>query len=178
MGKKFLYLMCGPAGAGKTTFIQRRADRGTSAWISRDKIRFDMVPEDAYYFSREDEVFQKWCEEIVRAIDCPWVREIWADATHLNPKSRTKTLDKVKHILETTTYWKLEDLDIIIVAINPPLNEVLDQNELRRGKGRTYVPRSVVKRMHSTYEAPTFNEKYKYYEIQELIGGKVHHYFN
>lgn len=176
MGKKFLYLMCGPAGAGKTTFVQRRADRGTSAWISRDRVRFEMVPESDYYFSRENDVFEEWCEEIAEAINCPWVREVWADATHLNAKSRAKTLDRVKQILEIRSSWRLEDLDIIVVAVNPPLNEILDQNELR--EGREYVPRSVVRRMHSTYEAPTFDEKYKYYEIQELKGGKVYLYTN
>ena len=53
MVKKKLYLMCGPAGSGKTTWIREHATPGVSAHISRDRIRFSMVKEDEYYFSRE-----------------------------------------------------------------------------------------------------------------------------
>ena len=38
MVKKKLYLMCGPAGSGKTTWIREHATPGVSALISRDRI--------------------------------------------------------------------------------------------------------------------------------------------
>ena len=61
--KKKLYLLVGPAGSGKTTWVREHATPGTSAHISRDRIRFSMLKEGEYYFAREDEVLQELCGE-------------------------------------------------------------------------------------------------------------------
>ena len=89
---KKVYLMCGPAGSGKTTWIRKHATPGVSAHISRDRIRFSMVKEDEYYFSREKEVYMEFVRQICRALsyETKWVDEVYVDATHLTKKSREK----------------------------------------------------------------------------------------
>ena len=75
MNRKKVYLMCGPAGSGKTTWVREHATPGVSAHISRDRIRFDMVKEDEYYFSRKDDVRYEFHKEIYDAIE-KYIREL------------------------------------------------------------------------------------------------------
>ena len=144
MDKKKLILMCGPAGSGKTTWVQECASPGVSAHISRDRIRFEMVHPDDYYFSREDDVYAEFCGEIHDALHCPWVKEVYADATHLTKKTREKLIKEIR--------VPLESLDIIAVAIKPSLEQCLAQNAQR--SGREFVPETVIKNMYSSFEDP------------------------
>ena len=89
MSKK-VYLMIGPAGSGKTTWVHEHATPGVSAHISRDRIRFSFVKENEYYFSREKEVYMEFTRQIMKAISCEWVDEVYVDATHLTKNSREK----------------------------------------------------------------------------------------
>ena len=59
--------------------------------------------------------------------------------------------------------------DIYPVAFRLPLEQILRQNENRRGNVRTYVPRSVIRRMYYQWQPPTENEKYAYKHIL-LVG--------
>ena len=85
---KELYIMCGAPGSGKSTYVREHAARGTSAHISRDKIRFSMVTKDEEYFSKEDEVYAEFIRQIIEALKAPWVDEVWVDATNMTKKSR------------------------------------------------------------------------------------------
>ena len=154
---KKLYLMCGPAGSGKTTWVRQHAKPGTSAHISRDRIRFEMVSEDENYFSKENEVFEEFCRQIKTALACPWVDEVYVDATHLTRKAREKVLNRIAHI----------KFELIAVVIEPPLKEALRQNAKRFGRER--VPDTVIKNMYNSFEHPTQTEKYLY---QGIIKGR------
>ena len=154
MDKKKLIIMCGPAGSGKTTWVQDRASPGVSAHISRDRIRFDMVKEDEYYFSKEDAVYAEFCGEIYDALHCPWVREVYADATHLTQKAREKLIKNIRVPLET--------LDIRAVAIKPSVEQCLAQNSQR--SGREFVPETVIKNMYESFEDP-WDDDIEYTEI-------------
>lgn len=144
MVKKILYIMCGPAGSGKSTYVRNHAKPGASAHISRDKIRFLMIQPDEHYFSREDDVYAEFCKQIHDAFDCPWVEEVWADATHLTEKARNKLLTEAKI---STLY-----IDVIPVVVKPSLEKTLAQNAQRTG--RENVPERVITNMYNSFEDP------------------------
>ena len=144
MNRKKVYLMCGPAGSGKTTWVREHATPGVSAHISRDRIRFSFVKEDEYYFSREDEVYMEFVRQIMKAITCEWVEEVYIDATHLTKKSREKLIREVDNVCRP--------FDIIVVAIKPSVEQCLAQNAQR--SGREFVPEKVIMNMYSSFEDP------------------------
>jgi predicted kinase len=152
---KKLYIMIGPAGSGKTTWVRNHAKPGKSAHISRDEIRFSMVGEDEYYFSKEDDVYAEYCKEIHDALHCPWVEEVYADATHLNKKSRERLIKEI--------YISPEWVEIHAIVIMPTLMTCLAQNAFRSGRER--VPETVICKMYNGYQSPYFDDiDYSYIE--------------
>ena len=157
MAKKILVLMCGTPGGGKTTWVNSimgDANECPVYHISRDVVRFSMLGESDEYFSKENAVFAEWIRQIQAHLDSPEDCYIIADATHLNERSRNKTLDALT---------LPDDVKILPVIVNPDLKTCLERNAQRTG--RALVPRSVVKRMYFSFEAPTEQEKYKYWSI-------------
>lgn len=156
MDKKKLYLMCGPAGSGKTTWVREHATPGVSAHISRDRIRFSMVKEDEYYFSREKEVYMEFVRQICRALsyETKQVDEIYVDATHLTKKSREKLVRELDSFCPNYV--------IIAVAIKPSVEQCLAQNAQR--SGRELVPETVIMNMYSSFEDP-WDDDIEYREI-------------
>ena len=159
---KCLILMCGPSGAGKSTWAKKIAEEQVKPvhYVSRDEVRFSMVSEEEEYFSKENEVFKEWIRRIQSFLDTDEDCYIIADATHLSERSRNKTLDAL--VLP-------DNINIIPVSVYPGVQKCLDRNELRSGRAR--VPRSVIRRMCMSYEAPTSNEKYPYYSILMKVEG-------
>ena len=150
---KTLYIMCGPAGSGKTKWVRSTAKRGASAHISRDKVRFSMLKEGEHYFSREDDVYAEFCKQIGDALQCPWVEEVYADATHLTEKARNLLLNTVKYD---------EDVEIVPVVVKPALKIALEQNAQRTG--RECVPERVITNMYNSFEHPSLDKR-KYSRI-------------
>lgn len=151
--RKKLYIMVGAPGCGKTTYIRTHAAPGHSAHISRDAIRFAKLEEGESYFGREKEVYKTFIQQIILAFDdCPWVDEVWADATHLTENSRKKLLSNLITV----------DIDVIPVVIMPELDICLGQNMLRTGRER--VPDAIVEKMYNTYEDPA-NDRIEYDDI-------------
>lgn len=144
---KTLYIMIGAPGSGKTTYVRENAEPGHSAHISRDRIRFSMVKENEAYFSKEDSVKREFIEQIRRAILCPWVDEVWADATNLTKYSRKDLLRSIG-----LGFLSVNCVKICPVVIMPPLETCLKQNSYRTG--REYVPEIAVKRMYNNYTSP------------------------
>ena len=164
---KKVYLMCGPAGAGKSTWIRNHATPGTSAHISRDRVRFSMVKEDEYYFSREKEVYMEFVRQICRALayDTKWVDEIYIDATHLTKKSREKLVSELDSFCP--------DYELIAVIIKPELEQCIEQNAQR--KGREFVPETVIHNMYKSFQHPYYDDLHytMIIENDEIIYGKV-----
>jgi predicted kinase len=167
MGNKKVYLMCGPAGGGKSTWIREHATPGVSAHISRDRIRFSMVKEDEYYFSREKEVYMEFVRQICRALayETKWVDEIYVDATHLTKKSREKL------VRELDSFYP--SYDLIAVIVKPELEQCLAQNAQR--SGREFVPETVIRNMYESFQHPLNDDLYYKYIIEnnEIIKGEV-----
>ena len=153
---KSLFLMCGPAGSGKSTCVkaQMAEAKYPCRWVSRDNVRNTFLTDaDKNIFAYEDAVFDEFCRQIDTALT--EVDVVYADATHLSEKARNKVLDRLH----------LDGVDIYPVSFQLPMETVLAQNEERKGMGRAYVPRSVIRRMCASFQPPSENEKYTYKHI-------------
>ena len=142
-----LRLMCGVPGSGKSTYAKSMLQEG-EVYISRDEIRFSMVAEDEPYFSKEDEVFETFVHTIV--VNLRDGKTVYADATHLNAKSRLKLLNEIEMYLMPH--------EIEIICMKTPLELCLERNENRKGT-RAYVPQDVICKMYRAFSCP------RYYEI-------------
>lgn len=153
---KHLFLMCGVAGAGKSTYLSKIKN---AVIISRDEIRFSIIGDFDDYFAKENEVFAIFIQKIQEAIDNnDGPNEIYCDATHLTKKSR----DKILNALNLTN---VENITVLVVR--PSLAEALKRNAQR--SGRKYVPNYVIRRMWSQFERPEEDEErifdVKYVEV-------------
>ena len=138
---KTVYLLCGPAGSGKSTWAEKNAGPNDKI-ISRDEIRFSLVKVDEDYFSREDEVIKKFITNIRWAMDAENHDAVFIDATHLTRKARTSILYSLN----------LENVSVVPVVFKTPLATCLNQNGQR--KGRKKVPDAVVANMYNRFEDP------------------------
>ena len=145
-----LYLLMGIQGAGKTTYAKKMIDNNT-VHISRDEIRFKLIEPNEEYFAKEAQVFKTFMNEINNNLKEG--KNVVADATHLNEKSRSKFFHYLK--------CDKSKLNIVIIFIDTPLEKCLEQNELRKGS-RAYVPRNVIKKAYNELTIPTREEQNKY----------------
>lgn len=144
-----LRIMMGCPGSGKSTFATAMKME-SEVYISRDAIRFSIVAEDEEYFSKEDEVFNKFIETIDSNLAAN--QTVYADATHLNRKGRLKLLNSLT----------VKPDFIEIIYMKTPLEVCLEHNDKRKGT-RAFVPRSVIRRMYASIEEPEYEEgKYEY----------------
>ena len=139
-----LFLMAGCPGAGKSTFLKNRIKKDTSVVISRDVIRFSIVKPDEDYFSHEDEVLEIFWKQINEAIADG--KDVFVDQTSLTPRARKWLLQHVEGYEHANLIWIDEDIETC-----------LERNEERRGT-RSYVPRSVVRRMFYQFIEPSLDE--------------------
>ena len=144
-----LRIMMGCPGSGKSTFATSMMMTG-EVYVSRDAIRFSMITEDDEYFSKEDEVFNKFIEII--DVNLAAGKTVYANATHLNRKARLKLLNSLT----------VKPDFIEIIYMKTPLEVCLERNNKRKGT-RAFVPRSVIRRMYASIEEPKYKEgKYEY----------------
>ena len=143
MKSKRVWLTSGLPGSGKSTWIKEQLNKKGGFWASRDAVRFSMVGEDEPYFCREDEVFNEWIRQICEALSNPMIEDIYIDATHLNDRSRNKTLSRLpkENIREITN---------VVFAI--PIETCLERN--RQRTGRAVVPDEVILNMAKSFKAP------------------------
>lgn len=146
MKQKNLWLMVGCAASGKSTWLTKNAC-SDGVIVSRDAIRFSLLNPGDDYFSKENEVFEKYVNSIQNAFN--HTDNVYADATHLTEASRNKLLNRLD----------LTNVNIKAVMFLTSLDECLARNS-KRG-GRAQVPESVIKRMFFSTTDPTFDKKYK-----------------
>ena len=159
MKNKTLWLMIGIPASGKSTFAREvlMENHETWAYISRDEIRFENIDQNAEYFSKENEVFNQFVEEIQNALDCGEFHDVIADATHLHEPSRLKLL----------CHLKLDKVNVIPVVIQTPLSTCIERNAMRNGRAR--VPDKVIKSMFKSLTHPS-TDAYNYKMILEVSG--------
>ena len=149
--KKHLYLMVGVPGSGKSTYAKNILKDG-DIYISRDEIRYSLLTEEDDYFAKENEVIKTFIDNIDKSlVNEEYCGDVYADATHLSPKSRAQVLNQLKN----------KD-KVSVIYLDIPLNIILERNAQR--KGRALVPENVVRRMYNSIILPTKAEG-----IEELI---------
>ena len=149
--KKHLYLMMGVPGSGKSTYVKNILKDG-DIYISRDEIRYSLLTEEDDYFAKENEVIKTFIDNIDKSlINEEYCGDVYADATHLSPKSRAQVWNKLNN----------KD-KVSVIYLDIPLNIILERNAQR--KGRALVPENVVRRMYNSIILPTKAEG-----IEELI---------
>ena len=149
--KKHLYLMMGVPGSGKSTYAKNILKYG-DIYVSRDEIRYSLLTDEDDYFAKENEVIRTFIENIDKSLVMEeYCGDVYADATHLSPKSRAQVLNQLKN----------KD-KVSVIYLDIPLNIVLERNAQR--KGRALVPENVVRRMYNSIILPTKEEG-----IEELI---------
>lgn len=161
--KKYLWLMVGPPGSGKSTAAKKMFQKD-ALYISRDEIRFSMLQEGDDYFAYEDEVVESFYQQIQQGLDNGKV--VIADATHLTEKARSATINSIKLAED-------DELMIHAVVACTPLEVSLERNAKRTG--RALVPESAIKNMYRSCTDPQFDKNITYSwiiyinENQEII---------
>ena len=136
--------MSGLPGSGKSTWVKQQLNNKPHCyWASRDAVRFSMVREDEPYFEREAEVFNEWIRRIYEALSDPNIEDIFIDATHLNDRSREKTLSRLP---------KENISKITNVVFMVPIETCLERNAQR--SGRAVVPEDVIRNMQKSFKMP------------------------
>jgi predicted kinase len=123
--------------------VKRQIAEKGGFWASRDVVRFSMVREDEPYFERENEVFNAWIAQICEALSNPMIEDIYIDATHLNDRSRNKTLSR----LPKENIKKITNVVFLV-----PIETCLERNAKRTG--REVVPEDVIRNMKKTFKMP------------------------
>ena len=143
---KYIYMMVGAAGAGKSTYIKNHFPDAFD--VSRDVARFDTM--EKYntddYFAHEKEAFDTYINRINSAIKCGW-RFIVLDATHLTPKARKRVLKRINIP---------KDAKLYAVVVRPTLEKHIKQNAQRTGKA--FVPVDAIVKQYNSYVEPTCEE--------------------
>lgn len=157
-GKTNLWIMCGVPGSGKSYFAKNTLMVDDSwCYVSRDEVRFSMVKEDEPYFSKEKQVFNKFCKEIIYACGCDEFHNVIADATHLNTASRMKLINRLS----------LDDVNVFCVNMNTPESICISRNKNRTGREK--VPEDVIHKMYVSRTHPK-NDDFNYTGILEVAG--------
>jgi len=139
-----LRMMVGIPASGKSTFVKMMA-HPEDAVVSRDAIRFSLVAPGIPYFSKETDVFNKFCHDVNKSAESHNI--VWADATHVTIGSRRKFYNRV----DKTLFDRLE-----VYVINTPLEDCLKNNLNRNGRAR--VPEDAIRNMHEKFTYPTKDE--------------------
>ena len=159
MEKYKLFLMMGCPGSGQSSYLNNRIKNGDGVVISRDIIRFSLVSEDEEYFSRENEVYELFVRGIANTLK--FNKEVYADATHLNERSRAKLLRALGK--------NLKGVEVNIIYVRVPVEVAIQRNENRIGT-RAYVPKSVIRRMYSQTTMPTKEEGFEHIYVVDENG--------
>ena len=137
MGKT-INIMIGLPGCGKSTFCEKMVEEWGGCWVSRDKIRLEMLGPNASFFSQETNVFNCFVNTINTLLTSDKDLDIYVDATHINSSSRLKILRRLN---------LKGDEDICYYIFTTPLNECMRRNHLRTGVAR--VPDNAIRDMNA-----------------------------
>lgn len=143
--QKRVFVLCGPAGVGKSTWAYQHMEPEVDVLISRDNIRFMLLNDNEPYFAVEDKARKMFFNCIEqRSIDAE-CDNVYIDATHLVPKSRAQVMRHIKG-----------EVKRIAVSFEAPVSIAIERNKQRTG--RALVPESVIYNMADNFTIPTLKE--------------------
>lgn len=141
-----VFVMCGPAGSGKSTWLTKQMEPKTDVCISRDNIRFMLLKDGEDYFAHESKVKNIFFDAIRgNTFISKDFDNVFVDATHLTPKSRRQTMNHIA-----------PDTHKIAVYFDVPIEVALERNARREGRAR--VPEDAIKNMYNSFRAPKISE--------------------
>ena len=143
--QKRVFVLCGPAGVGKSTWAHQHMEPKTDVMISRDAIRFMLLDDEEPYFAVEDKVRKMFFNDIEKYTSDLDYNSVYIDATHLVPKSRSQVLRRVA-----------DNTKKIAVSFEAPVRVALERNKYRIG--RALVPESVIYNMADNFTIPALRE--------------------
>lgn len=149
---RVLWLLSGIPGAGKDSYLAA-AKIPEEYIVSRDEIRMFMLNAEDEYFDKEKEVFNEYVAAVQRTLDKYGV--CYANATHLNEKSRNKLISRLHDVTE---------INAIVFCV--PVEDALIRNAKREGRAR--VPDSAIMRMYDSMTHPKYDKSIKYGYIMEV----------
>lgn len=156
MKQKKVYVLSGPPASGKSTWVRNNVTKGAE-WISRDNVRFSFLKDGEDYFAHEDEVFDTFINYINQTLENPNIHTIFIDATHVNRRSRNKTLSRVR---------KQNIAELNCVCFTTPLEVCIARNHLREGRAK--VPQHAIENMFKSCVAPVAAEGFDHvYVVNE-----------
>lgn len=144
-----LYISCGVPGSGKSTFLKDVVNPNEII-VSRDEIRFSLLKPGEDYFSHEKEVYTKFVTSITQYINKGI--NVYADATHLNERSRFLLLSNLKN-------RGCRPREINAIYFDVPLTTCLERNEARLGTA-AFVPVKQLEKMYQVFVPPKKYEKF------------------
>lgn len=113
-------------------------------YVSRDEVRYEWVTDQEHYFDKEKDVFKEFCNRIdMHLING---KTVFADATHINVKSRNKLLNGLSVIPDKK----------IAIIVDTPFEECMKRNAAR--EGITRVPDKTMYQMHNSFRPPSVGE--------------------
>lgn len=144
---KTLFVLSGPPASGKSTYL-RSLDfsKGNAAVVSRDQIRFSMLMPWDDYFAHEDEVWHEYVRQSRLALELNDI--VFLDATHINPRSRTKILRELD----------LSDAVVMGMNFHASLDDCIARNAAR--EGRAHVPESALRDIYERWEPIAAGERF------------------
>lgn len=152
---KQLFIMIGAPGSGKTTWAKRQLRSDSDGYVSRDEIRFSLLEDGEDYFSHEGEVFDTFVDRIATYLkDNNGLYRVFADASHLNYKSRKKLLNALE-----AKGVDLDNIDINCIWMYTSLDTCLKRNAEREGRAR--VPEATIIEMFKSQREPEPDENVK-----------------
>lgn len=142
-----LYVMVGLPGSGKSTWAKKNLVNAD--YISRDTVRLSIIKDNEHLFSHEDEVYDKFVDNIVDLLRGD--RDVVADATHLSHGARHKLVSALAKREMTGDKY-----DIVFVMMDTPVTECVRRDETR--EGRAYVTEPVIRNMYRSLSTPYVGE--------------------
>ena len=154
-----LYVMVGIPGSGKSFAAQDivKHHAGPIVYISRDAVRLSVISDEDHYFSKEDEVYDKFTTMIAEQLAAG--NDVIADATHMSHGARHKL---VETLARKGMY--MSKYDMTFVFMNTPIETCIERDSHRTG--RQHVTEPVIRRMARALSMPAIKE---FSNVKEVI---------
>lgn len=152
----FFFMMCGPAGSGKTTEAQSFVDTDPEhrVWISSDEIRKETYGDESIQ-GDSNYVFSTMMERTLEALAKNKI--VVYDATNIKAKYRINALNKIKE--------SFPDIQAVCVVMTTPKEEAIER-AIKRNRSMVGVPeelieqkrKAIIESQYRNFEYPTLSE--------------------